>query len=227
MLDNIFKMGSPKLEVIDLIICMIVATCLGILIASIHSYKNQFYTKRYIVSLIILPVLTQMLILLVNDNLGTGLAVIGAFNLVRFRSAQGHSRDMIDIFWATSVGLSIGTGFIGYAIISSLFIAFFQLLFYSLPFIKGTKYIEKKLELAISNTSNAFEDVDNIISKYVEKKELYEIELLPEEILKITYIVCLKDSVNESNLLNILKNETFKNIPIKLKCQKRKENKIL
>ena len=74
-------------------VCLIAALALGALVAAVYMYKNTC-TQSMAVTLALLPAMVQIIILLVNGNLGAGVAVSGAFGLVRFRSAPGSARDI-------------------------------------------------------------------------------------------------------------------------------------
>ena len=82
--------------------------------------KTTKSNKNFITTLVILPVLVTVVILLVNGNLGTSVAVVGAFSLVRFRSIPGNSKEILDVFFAMSIGLAVGTGYIAFAVIFTL-----------------------------------------------------------------------------------------------------------
>ncbi len=90
--------------------CTAVSLILGLLIAAVYRYKSEC-TKSFAVTLVLMPVIVQMVIMLVNGNLGTGVAVAGAFSLVRFRSAPGSAKEISSIFLAMAVGLATGMGF--------------------------------------------------------------------------------------------------------------------
>ena len=94
--------------------CTAVSLILGLLIAAVYRYKSEC-TKSFAVTLVLMPVIVQMVIMLVNGNLGTGVAVAGAFSLVRFRSAPGSAKEISSIFLAMAVGLATGMGFLGTA----------------------------------------------------------------------------------------------------------------
>lgn len=96
--------------------CTAVSLILGLLIAAVYRYKSEC-TKSFAVTLVLMPVIVQMVIMLVNRNLGTGVAVAGAgaFSLVRFRSAPGSAKEISSIFLAMAVGLATGMGFLGTA----------------------------------------------------------------------------------------------------------------
>ncbi len=89
--------------------CTAASLVLGIVIAVIYMYRNT-YTKGFVVTLALMPAIVQMVIMLVNGNLGTGVAVMGAFSLVRFRSVPGTAREISSIFLAMAVGLATGMG---------------------------------------------------------------------------------------------------------------------
>ena len=87
--------------------CTAVSLILGLLIAAVYRYKSEC-TKSFAVTLVLMPVIVQRVIMLVNGNLGTGVAVAGAFFLVRFRSAPGSAKEISSIFRAMAVGLATG-----------------------------------------------------------------------------------------------------------------------
>lgn len=105
--------------IIDVAICAFVSLFLGLVVAYVHMYRN-IYTKNFVVTLAVLPVLVQLVIMLVNGNLGTGVAVLGAFSLIRFRSVAGGSREITSIFWSMGIGLATGMGYIGYVFLFSV-----------------------------------------------------------------------------------------------------------
>lgn len=94
-----------------ILLCTLSSVILGALSAGIYCYRNT-YTKSFVVTLSLLPVIVQTVIMLVNGNLGAGVAVMGAFSLVRFRSVPGSAREITSLFrqgcwalppaWATS-----------------------------------------------------------------------------------------------------------------------------
>ncbi|GBD61297.1 hypothetical protein TEHD86_0178 [Tetragenococcus halophilus subsp. halophilus] len=102
MLSSLFTEGATDIQLKELLICITASLILGMLVAFIHMYRNV-YTKNFVITLAVLPVLVQSVIMLVNGNLGTGIAVLGAFSLIRFRSVAGGSREITSIFWSMGV----------------------------------------------------------------------------------------------------------------------------
>lgn len=113
-LANIFTYTVGTGTAGGFLLCCAAALLMGLVIAWAHMFRNR-YSKNFVVTLAILPMLVGSVILLVNGNLGTGVAVMGAFSLVRFRSIPGNSREISSIFLAMSVGLAVGTGYLGIA----------------------------------------------------------------------------------------------------------------
>ena len=89
-------------------LCTLVSLLLGIAISFTFCFKQK-RSKGFILALTILPVIVQVVIMMVNGNVGTGVAVMGAFSLVRFRSVPGNAKDICGIFLAMAVGLASGT----------------------------------------------------------------------------------------------------------------------
>ena len=85
------------------IILVLVSLVLGTIFALIHTYRNE-YTRSFVMTLAILPAVVCVVILMVNGNIGAGVAVAGAFSLVRFRSAPGTAREIVALFVAMGMG---------------------------------------------------------------------------------------------------------------------------
>lgn len=110
MLETLFgSVLTAGITAASFTVCLIAALALGALVAAVYMYKNTG-TQSMAVTLALLPAMVQIIILLVNGNLGAGVAVSGAFGLVRFRSAPGSARDITCIFLAMTLGLATGMG---------------------------------------------------------------------------------------------------------------------
>ena len=90
MLNSI--LGS-ELTLVSFLICTAVSLLLGVGTALVSMYRSRT-TQSFAVTLAILPAVVQLVIMLVNGNLGAGVAVAGAFGLVRFRSAPGTAKEI-------------------------------------------------------------------------------------------------------------------------------------
>ena len=92
------------------LICIGAALALGTVIALFYCFRNSHSTS-FVVTLALLPATVAVVIMMVNGNVGTGVAVAGAFSLIRFRSAPGTAKEISTIFIAMAVGLACGMGY--------------------------------------------------------------------------------------------------------------------
>ncbi len=121
MFDSIFSSvdafattTSSTLTLAPFLTSLVAALALGLGLALIYGYKSRF-TKSFVVTLATLPAIVAVVIMMVNGNLGAGVAVAGGFSLVRFRSVPGQGRDIAFVFLAMAVGLVCGMGYLVYA----------------------------------------------------------------------------------------------------------------
>lgn len=156
------------------LISTICSLVIGAFIAFMYTIKNT-YSKSYIITLALLPAIVQVVIMLVNGNIGAGVAVAGAFSLVRFRSAPGSGKEITSIFLAMAVGLATGMGYIGIGAIFAVIITVANLAISNLNFEKGIAE-EKTLKITVPESLD-FEGIfDDIFEKYTEKAELVEVK---------------------------------------------------
>ena len=161
MLDSII---STPLTLPDLLICLGTAMGLGLLTALVFSYRTQ-HSASFTLTLALLPMTVTMVILLVNGNIGTGVAVAGTFALVRFRSVPGTAREIAAIFTAMAIGLALGMGFIGVAAIFFLLASAFTLLLTALDFGAPSRD-EKRMKITIPESFDYQGLFDDIFEKY-------------------------------------------------------------
>ena len=125
MLNSI--MTGTELTTSAFFICTAASLLLGLLTAMISMFRSQ-YSRNFILTLAVLPAMVQIIIMMVNGNIGAGVAVAGAFGLIRFRSAPGNAREIGMVFLATAIGLATGMGYVAVAAVFFCIIAVFLLL---------------------------------------------------------------------------------------------------
>jgi len=113
---------GTELTLTSFLICTGVSLLLGVGTALVAGYRSRS-TQSLAVTLAILPAVVQAVIMLVNGSIGAGIAVAGAFSLVRFRSAPGTAREIAAIFLAMAIGLATGMGYVGLAALLFLILA--------------------------------------------------------------------------------------------------------
>ena len=202
MLNSILTNGSDALVASgEFFICMAVAFVLGIGLAWVHGYKNQT-TRNFVLTLALLPMMVQTVIMLVNGNLGTGVAVMGAFSLVRFRSAPGNSREISSIFLAMAVGLAAGMGYLGVALILILTAGGVTVLALSLPWEKW-ETCEKELKVTIPENLDYAGVFDELFEKYTKQAKLMRVKTVNMgSLYELHYHIRLRDDRQEKAFLD-------------------------
>ena len=184
-----------------LIIATLCSLVIGCFIAFMYTIKNN-YSKSFIITLALLPAIVQMIIMLVNGNIGAGVAVAGTFSLVRFRSAPGSGKEITSIFLAMAAGLSTGMGYIGVAAIFTVIITVANLILSSISF-NGHGQEEKTLKITIPESLD-FEGVfDDIFSRYTDKAELEEVKTSGMgSLYKLTYKIVLRQKASTKGMID-------------------------
>lgn len=191
MLNTIIT--GTEITVSAFFICTAVSLLLGLGIAALCMYKSK-YTRSFVLTLALLPAMVQLIIMLVNGNIGAGVAVAGAFGLIRFRSAPGSAKEISLVFLATAVGLATGMGYVAVAAIFFAIIAAAALLLTALGFGAGA---EEERELKITIPENLDYDglFDDLFQKYTRSAELERVKSSSMGTLyELSYKVVLLDA---------------------------------
>ena len=146
---------------------------LGMLIMTICR-KTANCTKSMAMALMILPPLVTVALMAINGSLGTSVAILGVFSLVRFRSVPGSAKDIVNVFYAMVTGLLVSTGYVFIAVGVVLIIGLAQIIVFTM--FRSHKEQEYELKILVPETMNFEEVFEDIITKYFEKHELYQIK---------------------------------------------------
>lgn len=193
------SVGSFTLQ--NTIICIITSLILGLIISITYMYKGR-YSKNMAISLVILPVLVQIVIMMVNGNVGAGVAVLGAFSLVRFRSVPGSSKEICYIFFAMAVGIATGMGCIFFAIFATLIISLVLFILSKIKFGENRANL-KELKIAIPDDLNYTQVFDDIFNQYLQTVQLDKIKTTNlGSMFELTYIIELKKGINEKEFID-------------------------
>ena len=195
---------SGNLDLLKFAICMGTAFILGLVIAIVHMLSSRT-NKNFVVTLTMLPMLIALVILLVNGNLGTSVAIVGAFSLVRFRSIPGNSREIMFIFFAMAIGLAVGTGYIGYACIFTLTVGLLSLLLTKINF-GDFDSKNKRLTIVIPEDLDYTEVFNEEFKEYLSYNKLIKSKTINMgSMFELTYEVSLKDKKNEKEFIDKLR----------------------
>lgn len=212
MLDNLFgsifetSAGVSEIQLQTFLISMVVSLILGFIVAGVHMYKNV-YSKGFITTLAILPISISVVIMMVNGNVGTGVAVAGAFGLVRFRSMPGTAKEISSVFLAMAVGLATGMGFIGYAIIFVIIVEAVNVMYTALRFgepVYDFRY--KTLRITIPEDLDYGNIFDDLFAQYLTRHELISVRTTNMgSLYRLTYNITLKSVEEERAFIDALR----------------------
>lgn len=171
MLNSII---GTTLTLSTFLICTAVSLILGIGVALVGMYRSHA-TPSYSITLAVLPAIVQLIIMLVSGNLGAGVAVAGAFGLVRFRSAPGTAREIGTLFLAMALGLATGMGYVGLAILAFFILAGILLLCTALNFGQHSS-AERTLKITIPENLDYENLFDDLLQQYTRGYTLTQVK---------------------------------------------------
>ncbi|HAM15673.1 MAG TPA: DUF4956 domain-containing protein [Eggerthellaceae bacterium] len=185
-------------------ICTIASILLGLIGAFIYMYRHD-YSKNFVITLALLPVIVQMVITLVNGNIGAGVAVMGVFNLVRFRSIAGTAKDIGSVFLAMAIGLATGMGYIGIAAMLTVVVGVFNIIYVVTPF--GKSHESSKLLKITVPEDLEFEGVfDDVLAGYTRSFELQNVMTTNMgSLYQLEYKVSMKEQGLEKRMIDELR----------------------
>ena len=206
MLNSIFDTTATVIEPGTFLLCVACALVLGLLLAAAYMFRSR-YTKSFVATVAMLPAVVCVVIMMVNGNIGAGVAVAGVFGLVRFRSVPGTAKEIGIIFLAMGAGLIAGMGYLGYAALFTVVMCAVMLIYNTLDF--GTKKnasLYKTLRVTIPEDldyTNVFEDV---FPQYVREWELSQVKTTNMgSLFRLTYDITLREAAAEKPLIDALR----------------------
>ena len=197
---------TAVITVPDFLLCIGVSLILGLLLAFGYMYRSR-YTKSFIITLTLLPAVVCVVIMMVNGNVGTGVAVAGAFSLVRFRSVPGTAKEITMLFLAMGAGLIAGMGYLGYAVLFTLILCLLTVCLNHLDF-GAKKNIEryKTLNITIPEDLDYTGVFDDIFNTYTTSREMVRVKTTNMgSMFRLTYNLVLKDPGKEKEMIDKLR----------------------
>ena len=210
MLNNIFQgvfdtSTQSLISVENFLLCVAVSLAIGLFLAVVHGYKSG-HSQSFLVTLALLPAVVCVVIMMVNGNVGAGVAVAGAFSLVRFRSAPGTAREIEAIFLAMVAGLVTGMGYLAYAVLFVVILGLVSLLYNLFYERKNTTDKTNTLHITIPENLDYSEVFEGILEEYTRKHELSNVKTTNMgSLFKLTYQVELKKDVSEKEFIDKLR----------------------
>ncbi len=206
LFQGIFSTTTSSIYITQFLICIAVALCIGIFFAFVYRYKSRC-TQSFVITLALLPAIVCVVIMMVNGNVGAGVAVAGAFSLVRFRSIPGTAKEIGMIFLAMGAGLVCGMGYLAYAILFSVVLGIFILCLHIFGFGSSKcAFTEKILRITIPEDLNYSALFDDLLETYTSAYELISVKTTNMgSLFKLQYNITLKDLKKEKEFIDELR----------------------
>ena len=211
MLSNIFTglfdtTTTTVIGVPEFILCIAVSLVIGAFITWVYTYKSR-YTASFAVTLAMLPAVVCIVIMMVNGNVGAGVAVAGAFSLVRFRSVPGTAKEIGTIFLAMAAGLIAGMGYLAFAVLFAFIMGMVMFMLNITGFGTHKKATnDKTLKITIPEDLNYGEAFNDLFEKYLTNCEVVSVKTSNMgSLYKLTYHVTLKDQAVEKKFIDELR----------------------
>ena len=201
MFNSIFDSTTTGLSITTGLICAGVALLLGVIIAITHMKTSQT-TKGFLTTLATLPLLVMAVMIMINGNLGTSIAILGAFSLIRFRSIQGRAKDLLSVFFAMMVGLACGMGHVLFAVVITI-ISVIAIVFFTYTHFLEPNKKQRVLKIMVPEDLDYEEVFDEIFAKYTSRVDLVQMKTMNMgSLYKLTYDITMKNGVKEKEFLD-------------------------
>ncbi len=184
------------------LLCLLFAGLCGV-IAALALGRESNATRSFLISLVVLPIIVTTVILMVNGNVGTGIAVAGSFSLVRFRSAAGKARDISAIFLVMAAGLTCAAGYVAIALLFTLIVSGLILLLSRVP-MSCDRFAALHITVPESvHFANAFDD---LFEQYTKSRTLVKARTSNMgSLYKLDYKIEMKDPDKLQEFLDALR----------------------
>ena len=187
----------------EFLLCIASALVSGLILSGLYMYRNR-HSGSYAVTVVCLPAIVSAIIMAVSGNIGAGIAVAGAFSLVRFRSAPGSAKEIAVLFLAMASGLLCGMGYIAYAL---LFAVSVGLIFFTLTAIdfggRKQKNEERIVKIVIPEDVDYGTEIEPVLDDYTISHELVSVRSANMgSMYKLKYKVTMKDLAQQKELID-------------------------
>lgn len=192
---------TATISVSSFLTVVFTAIAIGIFLALVYRYREKT-TNSFLLCLALLPAIVSVVIMMVNGNIGAGVAVAGAFSLVRFRSVPGTAKEIAAIFLAMGTGLVCGMGYLGFAVLFAVIFAAGMFIFTALTGERSEKYLTITIPENL-DYSGAFDD---IFSDYLTSWDSVSVKTTNMgSLFKLKYRITMKNSSDEKKFIDALR----------------------
>ena len=178
----------------------------GLIFAWIMSFRVRS-TKRFFTVAAILPFVVASVITFVNGNIGAGVAIGGAFALIRFRSAQGSADELATILIAMGAGIAFGMGYVGYGVVILLGLSLLYFLIALLPIFNHKHMAQDQiLKITIPETLHYADIFNDTFKHYLKTWEPVGVKTTAMgSMFRLSFKIQMKDPKEEKEFIDELR----------------------
>ena len=192
---------TTAIDAKSFMLCTLASVLIGALVAFTYTYKTKS-SKNFTITIALLPLVVQVVIMLVNNSLGAGIAVAGAFSLTRFRSVPGTAKEICAVFATMAVGLATGMGFIGVGLVFAVVMIILNYIYSAILFNKKSGEAQD-LKITIPEGLDYYELFDDLFEKYTTKHELVHVKTTSMgSLYQLTYTVVMKNVAEQKAMID-------------------------
>ena len=197
---------TSVITVTDFLLCIGCSLLVGLLLAFGYMYRSR-YTKSFVLTLALLPAVVCVVIMMVNGNVGAGVAVAGAFSLVRFRSVPGTAKEISMLFLAMGAGLIAGMGYLAYAFLFAAIMCGVSMLYNRMDFgMRRKTAVYKTLNITIPEDLDYSSVFEEILDVYCVAYELVRVKTTNMgSLFRLTYDLTLREGAQEKEMIDKLR----------------------
>lgn len=209
MLEELFRglFDNGQTAVIapgDFLLCVGVSLVIGLCLCLMAQWRAGS-SQSFAITLALLPASVCVVIMMVNGNLGAGVAVAGAFSLVRFRSAAGTGREISAVFIAMGAGLISGMGYLAYALLFALVLGGMMMVYTALG-LGQPRVQQRQLRITIPESLNYVHVFDPVLERYTSHYALHQVKTTNMgSMFRLTYLITIREGLAEKELLDELR----------------------
>src|SRR5699024_2294222 len=143
--------------------------------------------------------------IVIGNNIAVAFGLVGAFSIIRFRSAISDPKDIAFIFFGMAAGIASG---LGNYIIAILFTVSLVIIIFFLYYINFGKVANVKKRLTLTVPENLHDETifNNILSKHLSMYALKSIRTSNQgTMIQLEYVIQNKPGVEDKTLMDDLR----------------------
>ncbi|SFE49462.1 DUF4956 domain-containing protein [Alteribacillus iranensis] len=198
---------TTRASIIEGFTAIVLSFVLSLIITYLYkkTHKSGRYSQSFVHTIIIMSVVVAIIMIVIGNNIAVAFGLVGAFSIIRFRSAMSDPKDIAFIFFGMAAGISCGLGFYLLAIVFTIMLSVLIYLLYAFDY-GGIKSSYKSLKITIPENMH-YEDVfDDIFEEYLDYYQLNMVETTNlGTMYQLTYLIAKKEGISDKDLMDAIR----------------------